>query len=398
MDLDLSDAERAFQAELRAFVREHLPAATRRKVLGGLTLEKADYVGWQQILHRRGWFPFNWPTEHGGPGWDPIQRFLFEEEMEMGGAPRLAPFGIRMVGPVIMEFGTPEQKARHLPAIVGSDVWWCQGYSEPGAGSDLAALQTRAVRQGDHYVVTGQKTWTTFAHYADWMFCLVRTDPAAKKQEGISFLLIDMKSPGITVRPIIALEGSHEINDVFLDDVLVPVGNRIAEENQGWTCAKFLLGHERIGIARVAFSKQQLARLKSIALREQKDGAPLLADPRFRARIAEVEIELLALEHAVLRILSEEKAGRPPGAEASFLKMRGTEIQQALTELQMKAVGWYGLPFVPEAMHAGWNEEPIGPDYAAPLAAAYFLTRRATIYGGSNEIQRNIIAKAVLGL
>jgi len=398
MDLKLSEDERAFQAEVRAFAREHLPAETRRKVEGGLTLTKDDYVGWQKILHRRGWFPFNWPKEHGGTGWDPIRRFLFEEEIEMAGGPRLAPFGIRMVGPVIMEFGSPAQQARHLPPIVRSDVWWCQGYSEPGAGSDLAGLSTRAVRQGDHYVVTGQKTWTTFAHYADWMFCLARTDPAAKKQEGISFLLIDMKSPGITVRPIIAMEGTHEINDVFLDEVKVPVENRIGEENKGWTYAKFLLGHERIGIARVAFSKKQLSRLKAIAAREQKDGQPLIQDPRFRERIAEVEIDLLALEHSVLRILSEEKAGRPPGPEASFLKMRGTEIQQALTELQMKAVGWYGLPFVPEAMDHGWNEEPIGLDHAAPLAAAYFLARRTSIYGGSNEIQRNIIAKAVLGL
>jgi alkylation response protein AidB-like acyl-CoA dehydrogenase len=298
---------------------------------------------------------------------------------------------------VIMAFGTPAQKERYLPRILASDDWWCQGYSEPGAGSDLASLRTRAVADGDDYVVDGAKTWTTYAQYADMMFCLVRTDSSGKKQEGISFLLIDMKSQGITVKPITTMDGGQEINEVFFDAVRVPKANLVGEEGQGWTIAKFLLGHERAGIAAVGRSKQQLQQVKQIAAVEQAGGAPLSTDRRFRERIAAVEVDLLALEAVVLQVLAAESAGKAPGPEASLLKIKGTDIQQAITELLVDAIGPYANPYVPEALEPGWNEEPIGPDHAAGIAPHYFNWRKASIYGGSNEIQRNIIAKMVLG-
>ncbi len=307
------------------------------------------------------------------------------------------PFGLGMVGPVIYTFGTPEQKAQFLPRILSGEDWWCQGYSEPGAGSDLASLRTMAVRDGDHYVVNGQKTWTTMAQHADWGFFLVRTDKDVKAQEGISFLLIDMKTPGISVRPIITLGGEHEVNEVWLEDVRVPMSQRVYEENKGWTCAKFLLAHERTGIAGVASSKRGVEKIKSIARTETDGDRPLLANPFFKRKIADLEIDLTALEFTELRSLAGESAGKGPGPESSLLKIKGSEIQQRLTELALEAVGHYGAPYF-RGFGEGDNEHPIGPDYAHRTAPTYFNARKTTIYGGSNEIQRNIIAKMVLGL
>jgi alkylation response protein AidB-like acyl-CoA dehydrogenase len=398
MDLTYTPEEDAFRQEVRNFVRDNLAESTRRKVANGLKLGKHDHVGWQQALHRRGWAAPHWPLAHGGAGWTPVQQWIFEEEAARGSAPPVIAFGINMVGPVIIEFGSDAQKKHFLPRILASEDWWCQGFSEPGSGSDLASLKTRAALNGDHFVVNGQKTWTTLAQHADMMFCLVRTDPAAKKQEGISFLLIDMTSPGITVRPIYTLDGEPEVNEVFLDDVKVPVENLVGQINKGWDYAKFLLGYERTGIAGVGRSKQQLRRLKRIAAAERVDGHPLIEDQRFRDRLANLEIDLLALEMTNLRIMTAERNGKPPGVEASMLKIKGTEIQQTITELLLEAIGPYAMPFERNALHEGWNDEPIGPDYAAPLAAHYFNWRKVSIFGGSNEIQRNIIAKMMLGL
>ncbi len=397
MDLNSTADEIAFREEARAFVRANLPDAIRRKIDSGRPLTKDDYITWQKILHRRGWIAPHWPKEHGGAGWTPIQQYIFEEEAAAASAPPVIAFGVHMVGPVLIAFGDEAQKRRYLPRILASDDWWCQGFSEPGAGSDLASLRTRARREGDIYVVNGQKTWTTYAQYADMMFCLVRTAESGRKQEGISFLLIDMKSPGITVRPIITIEGKHEVNEVFLDDVRVPIANRVGEENKGWTYAKYLLGYERTNIAGVARSKQQLQRLKAIAAAERSAGRRLIDDMRFREKIAAVEIELMALEVTNLRILALARTGRAPGPEPSLLKIKGTEIQQAITELLLEAIGPYAIPFVPEALEEGSNVAPIGPDYALPLAPHYFNWRKVSIFGGSNEIQKNVVAKMVLG-
>jgi len=396
MDLTLSPHELKFQAEVRAFIRDNLPADIKRKVEGGMRLVKDDMVRWQKLLGARGWMAPHWPEKYGGTGWSPVERYLFEEELALGGCPRVAPFGINMVGPVIIEFGSEAHKRRFLPRILSNDDWWCQGYSEPEAGSDLAALKTRAEADSDDYLVNGVKTWTTFAHYADWIFCLVRTDPKAKKQEGISFLLIDMRADGIAIRPIRTFDGGDEINEVSFTDVRVPKDNLIGREGQGWTIAKFLLGYERTGIAGVARSKKQMQRLRTIASREMCGGRPLIEDPRFRDKVAAVEIELMALEYTNLRIVSAENAGQAPGPESSLLKFRGTEIQQAITELLLEAVGYYALPYAPDALADGWNESPIGPEYAAPLAPHYFNWRKASIYAGTNEIQKNIIAKMIL--
>jgi len=396
MDLAYSPEELAFRDEVRAFVKAKLPADIARKVLEHRRLEKSDYVRWQDILAKQGWLAGHWPVEHGGCGWTPVQNHIFDEETAAVGAPRLIPFGLNMVAPVIMAYGSAWQKEHYLSRIRTNQDWWCQGYSEPGSGSDLASLKTRAVREGDHYVVNGQKTWTTLAQHADMIFCLVRTDTTVKKQEGISFLLIDMHSPGITVRPIITLDEDREVNEVFFEDVKVPIANLVGSEGKGWTYAKYLLGHERTGIAGVGASKRELATLRHIAQQQPKNGRPLADDPGFAARIAQVEIDLLALEMTVMRVLASR--GKAPGPEASILKIKGTEIQQALTELMMEALGPYALPFRPEAMSLDAEDEPVGPEYAAPLAARYFNYRKVTIYGGSNEIQRNIIAQMVLGL
>ncbi len=396
MDLDFAPEEQAFREEVRTFVREKLPAHIRHKVLNGIHLSKEDHVQWQRILNDQGWGGPGWPKAFGGPGWSTAQQYIFDEETAAGGAPRLIAFGIKMVAPVIMAFGSPEQQARYLPKIRAAEEWWCQGYSEPGSGSDLASLKTRAVLQGDHYVVNGQKTWTTLGQHADWIFCLVRTDPEAKAQRGISFLLIDMKTPGITVRPIITLDGAHEVNEVWFEDVKVPVANRIGEENKGWTYAKFLLGHERTNIAGIGASKRELGRLKRVAAMETKNGRPLIDDPLFAAKIAQVECDLMALEITNLRVLSAEKEKRAPGPEASILKIKGTEIQQAITELLLQAVGPYGLPYRPGQQAEG--DVPVGPSHAAPLGATYLNMRKLSIFGGSNEIQKNIISQMILGL
>jgi alkylation response protein AidB-like acyl-CoA dehydrogenase len=401
MDLDFSAEDNAFRAEVRGFITQNYPAALRAKQQNEEALTKEDYFSWHRILAKKGWSAPAWPKEWGGTEWSPTQKYIWSEELAKAEALPVLPFGVTMVAPVIYTFGTEEQKARFLPGIRDGIEWWCQGYSEPGAGSDLASLKTKAERiKGDdgkeYYLVNGQKTWTTLAQHADWGFFLVRTDPTAKPQMGISFLLIDMKSPGISVRPIITLEGGHEVNDVFLDNVKVPVENRIFHENQGWTCAKSLLLHERSGIAGVARSKRGLERLRQMARSELADDAgPLLADPFFKRKVAELEIDLTALEFTELRTLAGESAGKGPGPESSILKIKGTEIQQRLTELTLEAAGHYGAPYLRGAPH---NLGAVGPDDAHGTAGAYYNMRKTSIYGGSNEIQRNIIAKVVLGL
>ncbi|HEY1149225.1 MAG TPA: acyl-CoA dehydrogenase family protein [Pseudoduganella sp.] len=396
MDLNYSAEDEAFRAEVRAFLEANLPADLQRKVRQHKRLAKEDYVRWHKIAAKQGWAAPAWPVEYGGPGWNATQRHIWEEECARAGTPAILPFGVNMVAPVIMAFGSEEQKAHYLPRILNCDDWWCQGYSEPGSGSDLASLKTTAERQGDHYIVNGQKTWTTLGQHADMIFCLVRTDSTVRKQEGISFLLIDMKTPGITVRPIIMLDEEHEVNEVFFDNVKVPVANLIGKENKGWTYAKYLLGHERTGIAAVGRSKRELAFLKQLAARQQRNGKPLLQDPLFAAKVANVEIELMALEVTVLRTIAQEHQG--PGPQASVLKVRGSEIQQWLTELMMEAAGPEALPFDPDYLEGRSEHAAGGDDDAAPLAGYYFNFRKTSIYGGSNEIQKNIITQMILGL
>ena len=398
MDLNFTGEELAFRDEVRAFLESSIPAETRRAVLEGLEVSRDDTVRWQQILHRRGWGGPNWPREFGGTGWDPVRQYIFEEESAAAGAPRLLPFGLKMVGPVIMRFGNAAQQKRFLPRILSGEDWWAQGYSEPGSGSDLASLKTRAERRDGSYLVNGQKTWITLAQHANWIFCLVRTDPAVKKQAGISFLLVDMKSRGVTVRPITLLDGSQEVNEVWFEDVEVPFENLVGDENSGWTYAKFLLGHERTNIAGVGASKRELARLKRIASEERKDGKPLLADPGFAARVAQVEIDLMALEITNLRVLAAEADRRAPGAEASLLKIKGTQIQQAISELMMHAAGPLALPLRRGATEDVPGARSAAPSHAARLGATYLNLRKTSIYGGSNEIQKNIIAQTILGL
>ncbi len=393
MDLNYSAEETAFRDEVRGWLEHNLPDDLRSKVLEYRELSKDDLRRWHQILARKGWVAPDWPVEWGGTGWNVVQRYIWEEECGYAGTPPLVAFGLRMCAPVLFRFGTDAQKQRYLPKIYSGEEFWCQGYSEPGSGSDLASLKTRAIRQNGHYTVNGQKIWTTLAHYADWIFCLVRTDPTReKRQEGISFLLIDMKTPGITVRPIHLMDGGHEVNEVFFDDVKVPAENLVHEEGKGWTVAKYLLGYERMGTGRVGMCKRELARLKEMATRQMKDGRPLLDDPRFRDRLSRVEVELMALEITNLRFLDQLRGGRPPGADVSLLKIKGTEIQQALTELMMQVAGPFAPVFRPVDADAGFDA------FTATLAARYCNLRKATIYAGSNEIQRNIIAKATLGL
>jgi alkylation response protein AidB-like acyl-CoA dehydrogenase len=398
MHLTLKPEHQAFADEVREFARKNLAPATKAKTFSGKHYNRDDHVAWQQALGRQGWLAYTWPKKHGGPGFDVTQRFLFENVLAEEGAPRIVPFGPKMVGPVIYTFGSDEQRERFLPGIRTSEVQWCQGYSEPGAGSDLANLRTRAVREGDHYIVNGQKTWTSFAHWADWIFCLVRTDSQAKPQEGISFLLIDMKTPGVTVRPIIMLDGAHHVNDVFFDNVRVPVANRIGKEGAGWTCAKFLLANERLGIAEVPASKRGVRALRDISRAEPSNGGSLARDPDFTARIADIDLQVQALEMSELRVLSAMAMGGAPGPEVSTLKIRGSEIQQRIAELTMEAVGEYAAPYQPGLLFQDTNETPVGPDHAPPAAPRYFNMRKTSIYGGSNEIQKNIVSKMVLGL
>jgi len=396
MDLNYTGDDLAFRDEVRAFLDANLPPDLQHKVRKHLRLSKPDYVRWHQILAAQGWVAPGWPAEFGGPGWTTVQRHIFDEECARAGTPQILPFGVNMVAPVIMAFGNEAQKSYFLPRILSCQDWWCQGYSEPGAGSDLASLKTTAVRDGDHYLVNGQKTWTTLAQHADMIFCLVRTDSGVRKQEGISFLLIDMHAPGVTVRPIIMLDEDHEVNEVFFDNVRVPVENLVGQENRGWTYAKYLLGHERTGIAAVGRSKRELDFLKRFAMAQSKNGRGLLEDPLFAARVATLEIELMALEMTVLRVLAQEH--KAPGPEASVLKVRGTEIQQTLTELMVEAAGPMALPFDAAYLESESAHSAAGDDDAAPLAAYYFNFRKTSIYGGSNEIQRNIITQMILGL
>lgn len=398
MDLQFSEQDRTFRQEVHDFMAQHLPDDLREKVRNGLNLKREDYVRWMRMLSEKGWLVPEWPVEFGGSELTPVQRYILSEELARGDAPLVINQGIRMVGPVIYKFGTDAQKEKYLPRIIASDDIWCQGYSEPGSGSDLASLQTRAVRDGDHYIVNGTKMWTSHAHFSDRMFCLCRTDPDVKFQEGISFLLIDMDQPGVEVHPVPLMEGTHHVNMVYLTDVKVPVEDLVGEENKGWTYAKFLLSHERIGIAKIGIAKAQLGKLKQIAGAEPEGGAALIDDQDFRQQIARVEIDLEALHHTELRCIMAQARGEAPGPEASVLKIRGTEIQQQLSELLMQAVGYYANPFIQEAREYGWNEEPVGAAYSGTLGANYFVTRKASIVGGTNEIQRNIIAKAVLGL
>ena len=398
MELRWTEEERHFRQEVRDFINRELPKETRDRMIRGKSPTKAQVVEWQQKLNARGWAAPEWPKEYGGPGWTMAQRYIFREELMLAPAPSPLGFNINMCGPVIIAFGTEEQKRRFLPRMLNLDDWWCQGFSEPGAGSDLAGLKTRAVLEGDHWVVNGQKTWTTLAQHADWIFLLVRTDPNAKKQEGISFLLVDMKTPGITVRPIITIEGGHEVNEVFFDDVKVPKENLVGQVNRGWDCAKYLLGNERFGQARVGASRERIRRLKKIAAETDLDGRPLIEDPAFRQRVAEIEVELQALEMTVMRVIANEKRrGNKPDPATSVLKIKGTEIQQGVSELLMKAAGPYAwIDGDPEA--EGSNDLDLAPDWAFGLAGTYFNWRKQSIYGGSNEIQRNIMAKAFLGL
>ena len=392
MDLNYSPEESAFRDEVRTWLHEHLPEDLREKVVNYKELSKDDFLRWHKILAQQGWVAPEWPVEWGGKDWTVVQRFIFEEECAYAGTPPLVPFGLKMCAPVLHRFGTAEQKQRFLPGIYNGDVFWCQGYSEPGSGSDLASLKTSAVRDGDSYVVNGQKIWTTWAHHADWIFCLVRTDPnAMKKQEGISFLLFDMKTPGITIRPLVLMDESHEVNEVFFDDVRVPVENLVHKEGDGWTVAKYLLGHERMGTGGIGGSKRELARVKDLAAKQLKNGKPLIDDPRFRDKLSRVEVELMALEITNLRFLDQLRGGRAPGAEVSLLKIRGTEIQQTLTELLVEVAGPLAQPF--KAIDAADFDQ-----FTSRLLPRYFNYRKTTIYAGSNEIQRNIIAKMSLGL
>ncbi|MBS0123697.1 acyl-CoA dehydrogenase family protein [Thetidibacter halocola] len=398
MDLTYTKAQIAFRDELRGFLADKLPQALSEKVARGLRLTKSDYETWHAILNARGWLGVTWPREHGGTGWDAVQRHIFEEEVTAAHAPRIVPFGVNMLGPVLMKFGSDAQKALYLPRILNGDDWWCQGYSEPGAGSDLASLRTEAVRDGDHYVVNGQKTWTTLGQYANRIFCLVRTSKEGKPQQGISFLLIDMDTPGVEVRPIVLLDGEAEVNEVWFQDVRVPVENLVGPENAGWTCAKYLLTHERTNIAGIGFARAGLAALKRIASAEMQGGRPLIENPLFAAKVAQVEIDLMAMATTNLRTVAAAAEGQAPGPESSMLKVKGTILRQQINALARQAVGPYAQPFVSEALEAGANLDPVGPDYALPATQAYFNNRKLSIYGGSNEVQRQIISKTILEL
>jgi len=402
MDLNLSPEEAAFRDEVRAFIKAELSPETQQKMILGREIGKHDFVEWQRKLDEKGWAVPHWPVEYGGKNWSPMQEYIFLDELQQAPAPSPLPFNVSMVGPVIATFGSDEQKKKFLPDTASLKIWWCQGFSEPGAGSDLAGLKTTARREGDFYIINGQKTWTTLAQYADWIFVLARTNPQAeKKQQGISFILVDMKTPGVTVRPIQLIDGGREVNEVWFDEVKVPAENLVGQENRGWDYAKFLLGNERMGIARIGISKQRIRRIKELATLERYGDTQLLDQPWFREKLANVEIELKALEITQLRVVAEaRKRGKHgvPDPNSSILKIKGSELQQATTELMMDVVGPYVVPF-PESMddEDRGNQPPIGPDYAASAAPSYFNNRKVSIYGGSNEIQRGIIAKAILG-
>jgi pimeloyl-CoA dehydrogenase large subunit len=397
MELAFTKEELEFRDEVRAFLDESVPVPLRRKLLEGRHIGKSDLVEWQRILNRKGWAVSHWPTEYGGTGWSAIKQYIFHEELQAFPAPLPLPFAVAMAGPAIFTFGTEKQKSRFLPRIANLDDWWCQGFSEPGAGSDLASLKTRATRVGGGYIINGQKVWTSLAHHADWMFCLCRTDPTAtRKQSGISLFLIDMKSPGVTVRPIRTIDGGHEVNEIFLDDVEVPIDGLVGDENKGWDYAKFILGRERTNMARVGLSKERLRRVRYLASEMMEGGEPLIASKAFCTKLAAVEIELKALEITQMRVVASDGryATEKPDPASSSLKIKGTEIQQRISELMLEAVGPLGAMYIAD-------EDSVGNDHAdwkTQIASNYFYYRKLSIYGGSNEIQRNVICKAVLGL
>ncbi len=399
MDLKYSAEEVAFRDEIRTFFKEAQPADMRQRAINGQQATKEDLVNWQRILNRKGWAVPGWTPEWGGTGWDAVKLYIYKEELHLAPAPEPLSFNVNMIGPVLIAFGTDEQKKFFLPKIANLDIWFCQGFSEPGAGSDLAALKTRAIREGDEYVINGQKMWTSTAHKADWMFALVRTDPtAAKKQQGITYLLLDMKTPGITIRPIITLDGNHHTNEVFFDNVRVPVKNRVGEEHAGWNVAKFLLGNERLGIARVGLSKNRIRRAKQLAEKVMVDGKPLSEDTRFREKVAAAEVELKALEITNMRVVDDVKKANKneQDPKASILKIKGSELQQIATEFLLEVAGPNAIRR--ETGYLTSEAEAVGPEWAATAAHNYFFHRADSIYGGSNEIQHNIISKAILGL
>ena len=394
MDVMFSQEDLAFRDEVRAFFSAEFDAAIAKEWRGGRGVDyKSAIVKWQKKLHAKGWIAPGWPTEYGGTGWSVTQKFIFETERGAAGIPDVVPFGLKMVAPVIYTFGNEQQKAKFLPRILSSEDWWCQGYSEPGAGSDLAALNTTAEYAGENYIVNGRKIWTTLAQYADWIFCLVRTSKEVRKQQGISFLLIDMKTPGITVKPIVTIDGKHSLNEVLFEDVEVPVENLIGEQDKGWTYAKALLAHERTGMADVADSKRSFAALKARASDEVNGGVAMIEDPVFQMRLSDIEMELMALEYTELRVYASMAAGGMPGPESSLLKIKGTEIVQAIQELQLQLAAYYG-----SALPAASEPDVLGHEYAEEARSSYMYGRAATIYGGSNEVQRNVIAKMVLGV
>ena len=398
MDLSFTPEEQAFRAEVQRFLAHDVPARLKDKGDEGKRFTKADFEAWHALLNQKGWLAAAWPVPYGGTGWNVVEKFIFDNECALAHTPRIQPFGVNMVAPVIIKYGTEAQKQYWLPRILKGEDWWCQGYSEPGAGSDLASVKTTAVRDGDHYIINGQKTWTTLGQHANMIFCLVRTDREAKAQAGISFVLVDMKTPGIEMRPIVMLDGEPEINEVFFTDVRVPVANLVGEENRGWDCAKFLLTHERTTIAGVGYAVASLERLKDLAARMLKNGKPLNQDPLFAARVAKVEIDLENMKTTNLRVIAAVAGGGVPGAESSMLKIKGTEIRQELFSLTRRALGAYAMPYVKEALDEGYAGEPIGPKESAFAASHYFNYRKLSIYGGSNEIQKNIISKMILGL
>ena len=396
MNLTFSKEDLDFQKEVQIFLETKYPIDIKAKQDKGLPLDREDVIKWQKLLAKKGWFAVNWPKEYGGTDWSPTKKYILQNELAASNTPVLIPFGVNMCGPVVYTFGTNIQKEKHLPGILNSDVWWCQGYSEPGSGSDLASLNTKARLKGNYYIVNGAKTWTTLAQHADWIFCLVRTETTQIKQEGISFLLINMETPGIDLKPIITMDGSHEVNMVYFDNVEVPKENLIGEEGQGWDIAKFLLMHERIGITGIAALKRELKRLKEISSKITLGEGTLLDDLSYRSKLEQVEIELKATEFTELRTLSAISSGQSLGPESSILKIKATELQQTISELFVEMLAYYAHPFLPES-ELGSNES-IGPEYAGPVMSQYLNLRKVSIYGGSNEIQRNVISKAILGL
>ena len=398
MDVNFTKKQESFRIEVRDFIKSAIPKNLADKIANNKPLQKSDMQNWHDILNEKGWLGSSWPKEYGGTSWDIVEQFIFEDELAAANAPRIVPFGLKMLAPVLMKFGSQEQCRFWLPRILDGSDWWCQGYSEPGAGSDLASLKTSAVSDGTHYVVNGQKTWTTLAQHANMIFTLVRTSSEGKPQQGISFLMIDMRSDGVEVRPIKTIDGGEEINEVWFTDVKVPIKNLVGEENKGWTYAKYLLSHERNNIATVGISKKKLEKLKDIAKTEKRNGKPLIADPLFSSRLAKLEINLTNLETTNLRVLSEAEKGGDPGAESSMLKILGSEVCQELDHLLRRASARYGRIFRPEALEDGFNGEEIGPFFAHTASSTYFNNRKVSIYGGSNEIQKNIISKMIVGL